>query len=263
MCSIASGSSGNCIYAGTDTTHILVDVGLSGKRIEAGLKELDLKGSDIDGILITHEHSDHIAGLGVLSRRYDIPFYCTEGTADYIRNDKLSGKIDESLIHIVKQDHRFSIKDLMITPFAISHDACEPVGYRFCHGNSKSAVCTDLGVYSDYTVEMLKGLDVIYLEANHDVRMLETGPYPYYLKRRILGNRGHLSNEASARLLCSVLHDGFGTVVLSHLSKENNLPDLAYESVKAEIEMSTVPYKGTDFPIQVAKRDTLSEILTF
>ncbi|MDO4291655.1 MAG: MBL fold metallo-hydrolase [Eubacteriales bacterium] len=263
LCSIASGSSGNCIYAGTETTHVLVDAGISGKRVENGLNQIGLTGHDIDGILITHEHNDHIAGLGVLSRRYGIPIYATPGTAAAIRSCRSLGVIPEELFCEVHADQPFAIKDLCINPMQISHDAAEPVGYRFSYGSRRAAVCTDLGTYNEYTVECLKGMDVLLLEANHDVNMLQVGSYPYYLKQRILGNRGHLSNENSGRLLSRVLHDHLQRVILGHLSHENNLPELAYETVRMEIDLADNPYRAGDFPIQVARRSEVSEMITF
>lgn len=129
LCSIASGSSGNCIYVGSDQTHLLVDVGISGKRVEQGLNELELTGRDIDGVLITHEHSDHIKGLGVLARKYQIPVYTTGGTVDALSRMNL-GKMPEGIFHEIREDETFSVGDLKIDPFTISHDAAQPVGYR-------------------------------------------------------------------------------------------------------------------------------------
>lgn len=261
LCSIASGSSGNCIYVGSEATHLLVDVGISGKRTESGLHELGLTGRDIDGILITHEHSDHISGLGVLARKYEIPIYATAGTIEAMRYDKSLGNLEEGLFREVQEDKKLTIKDLTVNPMHISHDAAQPVGYRISYGNKKVAVCTDLGVYNDYTVECLKGMDALLLEANHDVNMLQVGPYPYYLKQRILGDWGHLSNENSGRLLCRILHDNLKTVLLGHLSKENNLPELAYESVRMEINLGENPYKAGDFDIRVAKRSEVTPVV--
>ena len=261
LCSIASGSSGNCIYVGSEATHLLVDVGISGKRTESGLHELGLTGRDIDGVLITHEHSDHISGLGVLARKYEIPIYATAGTIEAMRYDKSLGNLEEGLFREVQEDKKLTIKDLTVNPMHISHDAAQPVGYRISYGNKKVAVCTDLGVYNDYTVECLKGMDALLLEANHDVNMLQVGPYPYYLKQRILGDRGHLSNENSGRLLCRILHDNLKTVLLGHLSKENNLPELAYESVRMEINLGENPYKAGDFDIRVAKRSEVTPVV--
>ncbi len=261
LCSIASGSSGNCIYVGTDTTHLLVDAGVSGKKTEAGLKSLGISPKDLDGILVTHEHADHIAGVGVLARRYELPIYASKGTIAAIRNCSSVGTIDKDLFVPIKADKKFAIKDITVNPMSISHDAAEPVAYRFGYGSQKVAVCTDLGVFNDYTVECLKGMDALLLEANHDVNMLQVGPYPYYLKQRILGDRGHLSNENSGRLLSRVLHDKMQTILLGHLSKDNNVPELAYEAVRMEITLGDNPYKADDFEILVANRSEVSPII--
>lgn len=271
ICSIASGSSGNCIYVGSDTTHLLVDVGISGKRTEAGLRELDLSMRDIDGIFITHEHADHIAGLGVLGRKYGIPIYATRGTIEAIKNVSSVGEIPESLFQPVCADEKIIIKDLVCNPMKISHDAAEPVAYRISHGNKKVGIVTDLGTYNDYTIESLRGMDALLLEANHDVNMLQVGPYPYRLKQRILGDRGHLSNERAGQLLCRLLHDKMQAVILGHLSKENNLPELAYEAVRVEMTMARIhdednkkdfqAIKTSDFPMYVAARNELSPVI--
>ncbi len=261
LCSIASGSSGNCIYVGSDSTHLLVDTGISKKRIEEGLSELQICGEDLDGILITHEHSDHIQGLGVFCRRYGIPIYATKGTIAGICACKTLGKMPEGLFREISSDEVFDIGDLTVKPFAISHDANEPTGFRIEKGEKAVAVATDLGIYDDYIIECLKGLNAIVLEANHDTHMVEVGPYPYQLKRRVLGEYGHLSNELSGRLLCSILHDNMKHILLGHLSKENNYPQLAYETVKLEVTMSNTPYDGNQIPLMVADRDKMSKIL--
>ena len=263
LCSIASGSSGNCICVGTDECHVLVDAGISGKRIESGLNSIDLKTEEMQGILITHEHVDHIAGLGVLARRYGLPMYATPGTIDAILHTKSVGTIDPALFHEIHAGEDFTIGDMTIEPIAISHDAAEPVAYKMKQPGKSMAVMTDLGIYDDHIVEKLKGLDVLLLEANHDVHMLQVGSYPYPLKQRILGEKGHLSNELSGRLLGEVLHDHFGTVFLGHLSKENNYAELAYETVRLEVTMGDNPYKGDDFPMYVAKIDEPSELVRF
>ena len=154
-----------------------------------------------------------------------------------------------------------TLKDLVVNPMKISHDAAEPVAYRISHGRQKLGIVTDLGCYNDYTVECLRGMNALLIEANHDVNMLQVGPYPYYLKRRIAGDRGHLSNELSGQLLCRLLNDGMQTIVLGHLSKENNLPELAYETVRVEIAMADNKYKANDFPIRIANRSEVSEIV--
>lgn len=259
LCSIASGSSGNCIYVGSDTTHLLVDVGISGKRTEAGLKELGLKMEDIDGIFITHEHSDHIAGLGVLARKYGTPLYATKGTIQAIQKTTALGRIPEELFHTVRADEKIIIKDMVCNPMKISHDAAEPVAYRLQHGKQRVGIVTDLGTYNEYTVESLRRMDALLLEANHDIKMLQVGPYPYHLKQRILGDRGHLSNERAGQLLCSLIHDNLKAVMLGHLSKENNLPELAYEAVRVEVTMEQG--KNLEFPMYVASRNELSPII--
>lgn len=262
LCSIASGSSGNCIYVGSENTHILVDIGISGKKMEAGLKELDLCGKDLDGILVTHEHSDHIQGLGVIARKYGIPIYTTGGTADAILRMKSGvGKLPEGIFHEIREDEAFTIKDVTIHPFQISHDAAQPVGYRLECGEKSVGIATDLGRFGDYLVDRLQNLDALLLEANHDVRMLQVGPYPYLLKQRILGDRGHLSNENAGRLLCRLLHDQMKAIFLGHLSKENNYEALAFETVCSEVTLGDNPYKAGDFKIQVASRDRVSEII--
>ncbi len=259
--SIASGSSGNCIYVGSDTTHLLVDTGISMKRTEEGLNEVDISLRDMDGILITHEHSDHICGLGVISRKYHIPIYATERTIAAIKNYSSLGNVDEELFQVIRADESFMIKDIKCNPMHTSHDAADPVAYRFKSGSKQIAIATDLGTYNDYTIECLKGMDAVLIESNHDVHMLQVGPYPYPLKRRILGDRGHLSNELSGQLLSSILHDNLQAVMLGHLSKENNLPELAYETVRLEINMADNPYKADDFDIQVARRSQPSKFI--
>lgn len=261
LCSITSGSSGNCIYVGSEQTSLLIDAGISGKRIEAGLNTIDMTTKDVSGILITHEHSDHIKGLGVIARKYGIPIYATRGTMEAIEGSMSLGKIPEGLFREICEDEDFTVGDLQVNPFAISHDAAQPVGYRVHHGAQAVAVATDLGQYDDYIVERLKGLDVLLLEANHDVNMLQVGRYPYYLKRRILGERGHLSNETAGQLLCRLLHDNMKAILLGHLSQENNYEALAYETVCSEVTMGENPYHSKDFKITVAHRDQPSELI--
>ena len=274
MVSIASGSSGNCIYIGSDSTHLLVDAGISNKRIQQGLNEIGLTGNDVNGILITHEHSDHIKGLGVLSRKYEIPIYGTRETLDEIAAAGSLGKFDKGLLTPVSPDLDFMVGDLTVKPFKIDHDAANPVAYRVQNGEKSVAVATDMGHFDQYIIDHLQGLDALLLESNHDVNMLQAGPYPYYLKRRILGDHGHLSNENAGRLLCCilhnenagrllncVLHDRLKKILLGHLSKENNYEELAYETVRLEIDEGDCPYGASDFSISVASRDCMSEII--
>jgi len=262
LTTVASGSSGNCVYVGSDSTHVLVDAGISKKRTEEGLHSCDIDLKDISAIMITHEHIDHINGLGVISRKYSIPIMATPLTVQAIRENKKLGEIPSELFMEIAPDEPFRVGDMEICPFRISHDAADPVAYRInCSGQSV-AVATDMGTYDNYTVSNLKGLDAIVLEANHDVNMLLAGDYPYYLKQRILGDKGHLSNESSGRLLDEILHDNLKYIALGHLSKENNFEELAYQTVTTEITLSDSCYKAKDFNIMVARRDVCSGLLT-
>ena len=256
LASIASGSSGNCIYIGSEQNHILIDDGISGRRVEEGLRTLELTPRDLTGVLITHEHADHVKGLGVLSRRYELPLYATEGTIQKIRSDRTLGEFPEGLFHVIEKEEDFTLGDLTVHPFAVPHDAADPVAYRVTCGQKRTAVVTDLGQFDERIVSELQDLDAVLVEANHDVRMLQVGPYPYPLKTRILGERGHICNEAAGQLLSRILHDKLKAVLLGHLSKENNYPELALETVKTEITMGESPYQASDFPIHVAPSET-------
>lgn len=259
--SIASGSSGNCIYVGDENTHILIDAGISKKRIEEGLNTIGLTVDDLSAVFVTHEHIDHIGGLGVLTRKCHAPVYATKGTIDGIFQTSSMGKIDREQFIEIREDQCLTVGDITVDSMKISHDAAQPVAYRFFKGGKKIAVATDLGMITEENEEKLKGMDAILLEANHDVNMLQVGPYPYYLKQRILGNRGHLSNENAGRLLSRIVHDDLKHIFLGHLSKENNMPALAYEAVRLEITMGDNPYEASDFSIDIAKRSEPSKVV--
>lgn len=244
---IASGSSGNCLYAGNEDTHILIDAGISCKRICEGLKTFKLEGKDIQGILITHEHTDHICGLGVLARKFHIPIYGTDKTLHQISEMENLGKIDRELFQPIEAGHEFLIGSLSAASFSISHDAVDPVSYLVQDGGRKLGMVTDLGYYDEAIVERLKDSHLLYVEANHDIHMLQAGPYPYYLKQRILSERGHLCNEMAAQLVTELVNDRLDQVILGHLSKENNYPDLALATVKNEV--------GDSVKVEVAPRD--------
>ena len=258
--SIASGSNGNCIYTGTDRTHILIDAGISCKRIEQGLQELGISGKELSGILITHEHSDHIAGLKVLVKHNGVPVYGTAGTIGALKAQDREGVIDPALYHVIGKDSDFMIGDYLVHVIPTSHDANDPCAYRLEADGRSVAVMTDLGTWTEEQAAALQGLSGLLLEANHDIRMLETGSYPYVLKRRILSNFGHLSNEMSGKLLDHVLCPDLRFVLLGHLSEENNYPDLALLSVQSEIDYSDSPWKSSDFRIEVASRYQSSEV---
>lgn len=259
--SIASGSRGNCIYAGTDNTHLLVDVGISRKRTVDALHRLQLDLSDIDGILLTHEHSDHIDGLKMIAKQSHMPVYATAGTIRAIMEMPAYDHIDRERFIPISADTPFCVKDMEINPIKISHDAAEPVGYRLQNGSRKACVCTDLGCYTEYTADCLRDSDVLLLEANHDVNMVQTGSYPYSLKQRILGDRGHLSNVSSGRLLKEVLNEHMRGILLGHLSNENNFPELAFETVRVELMEQLPGWKISDLPLEVASRNEVSTLL--
>jgi phosphoribosyl 1,2-cyclic phosphodiesterase len=261
LLSIASGSSGNCIYVGDENTHILIDAGISKKRIEEGLNTIGLTLRDLSAVFVTHEHIDHIGGLGVLTRKCQAPVYATKGTLNGIFRTSSLGKLEREQFVEITENQPVIIGDIQVDPMKISHDAEQPVAYRFLKQDKKIAIATDLGVVTEENEEKLKGMDAILLEANHDVNMLQVGPYPYYLKQRILGDRGHLSNENAGRLLSRIVHDNLKYICLGHLSKENNMPALAYEAVRLEITMGDNPYQASDFAIDVAQRSTPSKVL--
>lgn len=255
---MASSSSGNCIYVGTAETHILIDSGISCKRLRAGLSLINLDPADIDAILITHEHSDHIRGLGVVSRRYGIPLYVTAPTWERIASSGTTGSIDENLFHEITPDRDFHVNELLIHPFRTSHDAVQPVCFTFTKAAKKISVATDLGCYDSYTVEKLRESTVLFIEANHDVEMLKNGSYPHYLKKRILSDTGHLSNEMSARLVSELIHENLRYVILGHLSRENNSPELARNSVKGAIMSSS----AAGIELLVSEREEVSGVIT-
>ncbi len=261
LCSIASGSSGNCTFVGSEHTKLLVDAGISGKKIENGLNSIDVSPQDIQGILITHEHADHIQGLGVLARRYHTPIYGTAETINSILRMNSIGRISDELLHYVVPDETFQINDITVEPFSTSHDASNPVCYTFQADGHKIGMATDLGKYDDYIISKLTESEILLLEANHDVNMLMVGGYPYYLKQRILGDRGHLSNENSARLICRLFHEKLKYITLAHLSKENNYEELAYETVRVELNQYAQD-KSLESILSVAKRDMVSEMLS-
>ena len=253
LCSIASGSSGNCIFAGSETTSLLIDAGISGKRVEAGLAVLDRSAKELDGILVTHEHSDHIQGLGVLARRYGIPIYATDGTIQAMQQTKSLGKFPEGIFHTIHADDTFMLGDIAVHPFTISHDAAEPVGYNVFSGEKKITLATDIGHVTDTIRESIEDSDVLLLEANHDVEMLKKGGYPWSLKQRILGENGHLSNHTAGRLLAEVMTGKMKYVFLGHLSEENNNPHLAYETVEEILRNNRIEV-GTHVKMDMASR---------
>jgi len=218
---LASGSSGNCILISGAGARLLVDCGISCRRIVTALRELDLSPGDITGILITHEHSDHIAGLATLTKQFALPVYASPGTALELRR-RIAFPLDT--LREVEPGRSIELEGLGVTGFSTSHDATEPMGFAFTDGKRRAAVVTDLGYVSDGVLESVAGADLVLCESNHDEDWLMSGPYPHPLKLRILGNRGHLSNEAGAGLALRCVEAGARTVLLGHLSAQNNTP---------------------------------------
>ncbi|MDN5352527.1 MAG: hypothetical protein PWQ12_1448 [Clostridiales bacterium] len=257
FCSLASGSSGNCQYVASDKTRLLVDAGMSGKYIKQSLEHIDVHIGDVNGILLTHEHADHISGLGVLMRRFKLPLYVTEKTWEVVAPKV--GAIDSGLLHVYDKIEDLEIGDILVQSARVSHDAVDPLCYAFRHDRSKIGIATDLGTISDEVIETFKDCDLLMIEANHDIEMLKTGRYPLYLKRRILSEFGHLSNEDAGFVAKEILKYGFTKhILLAHLSKENNFPDLAFETVRGILEEAgAVP--GEDMLLDLTYRDRVGK----
>lgn len=256
-CSIASGSSGNCHYIGYKNTNILIDAGLSGKKISKGLNEIDVDANKLNGIFVTHEHSDHIKGIGVLSRKYDIPIFVNYKTWSAIK-EKI-GKVKEKNIKIFENNKIYEIGDLEIKPFSIIHDAVDPVGFKLNDGKKSIAVATDIGHVSDNIKENLLGSDLIVLESNYDKEMLLMGSYTYTLKKRVMSDIGHLSNEEAAKFAVELIKSGTENLLLAHLSRENNFPALAFETSNHILTENGMRI-GKDANLEVLMRDDRSKL---
>ena len=255
IASICSGSSGNCILIKSGDTNVLVDVGVAKKRVLEGLDYFNTSPNEIDAILITHEHSDHVKGLGVFLRAHPVSVYATKATIENILASSSIGEVDKELFEEIDSDDEFFVGGLKVNSISTSHDVSDSVCYRFDDGDKSCAVVTDLGYYHDDIVESLKDLNAILVEANHDLKMLEVGPYPYHLKSRIWSNVGHLSNEACGQLLSEIISDKMQYIILGHLSKDNNYPELAFETVRNELMFKNIDLNDLGIEIQVAKRD--------
>ena len=259
FCSLSSGSSGNCQYIETDRTKILIDGGFSGKKIESLLSSIEVSASDIDYILVTHEHIDHVRGVGVLSRRYDIPILANEKT--WLSMGKIIGEIKDKNIKIIESDKDFQLADLGVHPFKIFHDAAEPVGYCIYYKNVKISIITDTGWVNDNMKSKIKGSSLYFMESNHDVKMLKEGNYPWFLKKRVLSTEGHLSNVDAGLALSEVLSGNGEVILLAHLSKENNIPSLAHETVKECIAGYGIDVHR-DISLELTYRDRATKVYT-
>lgn len=247
--SLISGSSGNCSVVTDGKTHIMIDCGTSGKRAFEALKAISIDPGSLKAIFVTHEHSDHIRGVGVVARKLKIPVYATHGT----HAEMGIGNIDDSQMMFVTPDMPEVINDIEITPYSIPHDAEEPCCYSFSDGNEKIAIATDIGFMPASLLSRISGSKSIILESNHDIDMLRYGEYPYPLKQRILGNFGHLSNIAAAETALELIKSGTEHIMLGHLSDKNNLPELAQMVTYNYLTDNNINI-GKDVTLQVAAR---------
>lgn len=256
FCSLYSGSSGNSSLIQTNNTKILVDVGESAKKVSDALLSINVHPEDIDAILITHEHSDHIKGLGTFSKKYNIPVFANAETWNAMPIQR--EKIDEQNINIFKFK-KFNIGDIDISPFSIPHDAANPCGFNIYNDNNKISIATDIGHMSNEIIEKLQNSSFIMLEANYDPEVLKCSSYPYLLKQRILGPNGHLSNESAGQTISKLSCCGLKNVMLGHLSKENNFPELAYKTVVEQLIENNI--NESQLHLSVARRDSISPII--
>ena len=233
FCSLYSGSSGNSLFIETENTKILVDCGVSCKKVEEGLASIDVDPSSIDAVIITHEHSDHVKGLGTFSKKFNIPIFANQETLDNMQAQ--TSKISDSNINTFKVSDKFEIGDLAFLPFSISHDAANPCGFNVFKDNKKLSIATDIGTMDTKTIKNLEDSIFVLLESNYDPDILRCSRYPYLLKRRIAGPTGHLPNNKAGETISYLMNSGLQTAMLGHLSKENNFPELAYKTVTEEI----------------------------
>lgn len=249
FCSLFSGSSGNCSLVQTNSTKILIDAGESTKKICDALTSIQIDPTCIDAILITHEHSDHVKGLGTFSKKFNIPVYANKETWDAMKSQR--EKIEEKNINYFSFD-KFSIKDLDINPFSIPHDAANPCGFNIYHNNKKISIATDIGHINKEIIDNLKNSSFLLLEANYEPEVLKCSSYPYLLKERIKGPTGHLSNLDAGKTISYLTNHGLNNVMLGHLSKENNFPELAYKTVVEELMQNNLTENS--IKLSVAKR---------
>lgn len=254
FCPLASGSKGNCLYIGSENTKLLIDAGLSAKMIVDKLSQIDVSIDAIDAVLITHEHIDHIRGLGVLCSKFNLPVFANSETAKVI----LSQSSHPLKFKIFSTGESFVYGDIEIHPFSIQHDAVDPVAFTFSFAGMKIGVCADLGFASTLVESQLRECDYLYIEANHQPEMVHASARPMVYKQRVLGRQGHLSNESCAQLIRSVLHKNLKHIYLAHLSSECNAPELALNIIRKMLQSC-----GSDIDVSVANQDTISHPVKF
>jgi phosphoribosyl 1,2-cyclic phosphodiesterase len=259
FCSLYSGSSGNSLLVETENTKLLIDAGVSSKKIETALNNLNIDPSSINGILITHEHSDHVQGLGTFAKKFDLSVFVNQKTLDAMPKQK--EKIPEKNIKKFTIEEKFEIGDMKIKPFAIPHDAANPCGFNVFKDNKKISIATDIGHMTNGILKNLEDSIFVLLESNYDPEVLKFSRYPYPLKSRIAGPNGHLSNELAGKTISHLLGSGLEQAMLGHLSKESNFPELAYKTVVDEIISSN--YSENSLKLSVASRDIPGNIISF
>ena len=247
---LCSGSTGNSSLIQTENSKILIDAGGSAKKINEALSSINVDISSLDAILVTHEHIDHVQSLGTISKKYNIPVFANKETWNAMPDQKV--KILSSNQQLFEVNSEFEIKDVLFKPFSIPHDAANPCGFNFFHDNKKASIATDLGHITPEIMENLSKSKFILLESNYDPNILKCSKYPYALKLRISGPDGHLSNETCGKVVSKLIPTGLSNVLLGHLSKENNFPELAYKTVAEEVLPSL--NNESDIAIGVAKR---------
>ncbi len=253
FCVLSSGSKGNATYISDGNTSILLDAGLSGIEIERRMQSRALRMEELDAIVVSHEHADHIHGVGVLSRRYRLPVHITRPTFE--AGQRQLGKIEEP--KYFQCGRSFYVGTLAIHPFSVSHDAADPVGFTIKNKDKKIGIATDLGIATRLVEEHLNSCALLVLEANHDLQMLEIGPYPWEVKQRVRSRLGHLSNEQSRDLLCNVLHESLQHVILAHISETNNEPEKAYDAVCAALSDAS----ADNLQLTVACQERAGEVI--
>ena len=257
FCPLFSGSSGNCVFVGAGHTGILIDAGMPGRAIEQALNTIGVLPETLSGIVVTHEHSDHIKGVGILSRKYRLPVYANARTFDAMI--RKIGEIEGRSVRIFENGQDFYIGDLALQPFSIPHDAADPVGYRVYCGGRSVATATDMGHMRKSVLNILSGVDVLLLESNYDPDLLKKNPrYSTYLKQRILSDHGHLSNQDSAEALISLYEAGVRRVLLGHMSAENNTPELVMDTAVNRLVKAGVGVQE-DMLLGLAWRDRVSQ----
>ncbi len=255
LCPLFSGSSGNSYYLGAAGRGVLIDCGRNAKQLELALQANEISPSSIEAIFITHEHTDHVSGLRVFASRYKLPVYASEGTISALVS---KGIVNEKVRLIPLPGSGVELDNMKITAFPISHDCAQGVGYRIETGDGrKTAVATDTGVITQDILTAVTGCDTVVLESNHDVGMLQCGSYPYILKKRILSELGHLSNEMCAETAVKLVKTGTTRLLLAHLSRENNIPELAKQATLCELETNGMK-QNIDFMLSVVSETNRS-----